>query len=124
MIIIGTSGASKELLTVFSQLNQNDLIFFNDTEDSIPKVFSDNFRIIKSIPDLILEFKTNNQFVLGIGNPNKRRKLDLELSELGGIHSGLISPFSKYFVGNSKTASTNFFSYAQKKTYHKRTQEF
>lgn len=95
MIIVGTSGSSKELLTVYSQFSNSDLVFFNDFEDSIPQFFLENFRIIKSIEELKLEFKINNQFVIGIGNPLKRRKLDMELSEIGGIHKGIISPFSK-----------------------------
>ena len=71
MIIVGTSGSSKELLTVYSQFSNCELVFFNDFEDNISQFFSEKFRIIKSIEELKLEFKTNNQFVIGIGNPFK-----------------------------------------------------
>ncbi len=95
MIIVGTSGAAKELLTVISQVDNFDLVFFNDHDKYIPKFFSKNFKIINSIKDLKLEFETNNSFVLGIGDPLKRRALATKLSKIGGRHTGLISPLSK-----------------------------
>ena len=95
MIIVGTSGAAKEILTVISQFDDYEIVFFNDYEKNIPKFFSKNFKIINSISDLKSEFKINNSFVLEIGNPLKRRALTAELTKIGGHHTGLISPFSK-----------------------------
>lgn len=94
MLIIGAKGFAKEILQIFNQLNElSDLFFFDNVTADLPDKLYDQFKILKNFDQVLSLFKeTDNNFVLGIGNPKIRYMLAQKFIELGGKLNTLISP--------------------------------
>lgn len=94
MIVIGAKGFAKEILQIFKQLNKlTDLFFFDNVTVDLPDKLYDQFKILKDFDQVLCLFeKTDNNFVLGIGDPKIRFKLAQKFIELGGKLNTLISP--------------------------------
>jgi sugar O-acyltransferase (sialic acid O-acetyltransferase NeuD family) len=113
MLIVGAGGFAKQLIQVFEQLNKLDeLVLFDDY--TLPKsetLFG--IPILHSEEEVKHRFQTiNNQFILGIGNPQKRYQLAKKFKELGGEIEGLISPLATISkietkIGKGVTILTN-----------------
>jgi sugar O-acyltransferase (sialic acid O-acetyltransferase NeuD family) len=87
MIIIGAKGLAKEVLEIFSRKGLLENLFFFDninTKES-HKVF-DRFPILHDIEEVQKKFKETGDysFVLGLGNPALRYKMNKLFSEAGG----------------------------------------
>lgn len=113
MLIIGAKGFAKEILQVFSQLNKlTDLLFFDDVTEDLPDKLYDQFKILKDFDQVQYLFaKTDNNFVLGIGDPKIRFNLAQKFIKLGGKLNTLISPKTDIgcfntFIGTGSTLMT------------------
>lgn len=97
MLIIGTGGHALDSLDVFDKLKRNEEIcFYNDVDlnFNFDNDFYDQFKILRSELELTDHFNKNPHYILGVGNPLIREKLDLLMKKNGGIPFNLISPNS------------------------------
>lgn len=94
MLIAGAKGFAKEVLEIYNQLDQlNDLAFFDDISEDIGDSLFDSFKVLKSIEDVKLLFRTKDpSFTLGVGDPNLRALISQKLIQAGGILTSTISP--------------------------------
>lgn len=90
MLIAGAGGHARELLFEWQQLTQDSLCFFDDTANAKEQVL-DRFKVIQSINEAALYFKTDNRFILGVGKPSIRESLCIKLEEAGGELCSLVS---------------------------------
>lgn len=94
MLIIGAKGFAKELLEILYQLQMlENVAFFDDVSDDLPKKLYRQFDILRNIKDVKSYFETvGNQFILGIGNPVLRKNMCDKFESLGGVVVSTISP--------------------------------
>lgn len=99
MVIVGAKGFAKELFEICLELNiDKDIVFFDDISNDLPFLMFDRFEILRSIDELEIYFKENdNRFVLGLGNPILRRNMAYKIREKGGVLDSIIS--SKANIG-------------------------
>ena len=96
MIIIGAKGQAKEVIQIFSQLNQcNNLYFFDNFSEDLPDLFLSTYKVLRTFEDVKEIFLQDNRFVLGLGGPLNRYKLSMIFQELGGSWESIISPFAQ-----------------------------
>lgn len=100
MIIIGAKGLAKEILEVFHQLNHLENIgFYDDVNKDIGSDLYGLFPILKNENEVKYFFNEyDNDFTIGIGNPELRFKLSEKFIYLGG---NLVSSIStKAIIGS------------------------
>lgn len=87
MLIIGTGGLAKDLVSCLDRDYRHETFyFFNDKEDLSDLLFMGRYPIIKSLDDLQLHIKNNdNRFVSAIANPILRYKMNARVEKMGGI---------------------------------------
>ena len=87
LVIIGASGHGKVVADIAEKIGYTDITFLDDnsTAESCGK-----YRVIGSCKDA-LNYK-NSDFVIAIGNATIRRKIQLELIEMGLHIVTLIHP--------------------------------
>lgn len=97
MLVIGAGGFAKQLLDVFEQIGENvDLVFFDDISINLPEKLYNKFIIVRSFAEAEKYFENiSPQFCLGIGDPNKRKKLADKFSAIGGELKSVISPLAR-----------------------------
>lgn len=94
MIIAGARGLAKEVLEIFARRNElNDLFFFDNINVTDKFVF-DRFPILHTNGQITEIFNRtgNHDFVLGLGGPLLRYKLNAIFQHLGGNLQSAISP--------------------------------
>jgi len=92
MIIIGAKGFAKELFEVIYSQNEHEYIcFYDDVNTDVPDYLYEKYKVIKSIEEVINEFKRDNRFALGLGNPAVRKKLGEKFESIGGIQQTFVS---------------------------------
>lgn len=93
MLIIGAQGFAKEVLEVFSQLDElENILFYDDvSSDTHAKMF-DRFPILRSLESAKSLFLNDPRFVLGLGSPKLRRQLAQKMTSIGGQLTSSISP--------------------------------
>jgi sugar O-acyltransferase (sialic acid O-acetyltransferase NeuD family) len=92
MLIAGASRHAKEVLDLVEKNNQKEVFFFDDYSSTIQSFFSD-FTVFRDLESLKSHFNMNDkQFVLGIGNPISRFKVEKKIIDIGGILSSVLSP--------------------------------
>ena len=97
MIVAGAGGHAKDLLEVFTQLNQlEELYFFDDTGSGANKLF-DRFIILNNLDAVRDVFNRSGdfRFALGTGSPQLRFKLTQKMESAGGKLTTIQSPFAK-----------------------------
>lgn len=100
MIVAGAMHHALEILDLlFDNDIKSELYFFDDITEV--NIFQKYFKVIKTIDELKLTLKKNNQFILGVGSPRARKilyeKCTCAGGELIGIRSkrSYISPSAK-----------------------------
>lgn len=94
MLIVGTGGHAMDTLDVLTQSNEDfSISFFNNVDPSFTfgNEFLDEFEILRSTAELKPYFAKDPYFILGIGNPMNREKLNRLMIENGGVPFNLIS---------------------------------
>ncbi|WP_343539842.1 acetyltransferase [Sphingobacterium thalpophilum] len=86
MVIVGAGGFAKELLEVVLQTNPTrEIAFYDDVTAAGPKLVFDQFPILKTQHELLAYFAQHgNNFVLGLGGGQNRKKLFDKISQWGG----------------------------------------
>lgn len=95
MIVAGAKGLAKELLEIFFLQNALfNLYFFDNVSREVHPQLFDRFPVIRSLKEAQTIFKNlaDPAFCLGLGNPVLRHTLYLQLEEIGGILTSVISP--------------------------------
>lgn len=93
MIITGAGGHSLEIFDVLLTLGFNaEEILFYDDYTSVTVI--NNCKVLKNKTELRDNFKLSTEFCLGVGNPNLRNQMYNLMTELGGTHYSVISPFA------------------------------
>jgi sugar O-acyltransferase (sialic acid O-acetyltransferase NeuD family) len=113
MLIVGAKGFAKEVLEICHQLNKLDnLVFFDDVNNDVPKKLYDKFPVLKSKEEVSKYFKSvDMNFTIGIGNPCLRKELCITFEALGGIYTSVISPFTTIgHYGNRIGEGTNIMT--------------
>lgn len=92
MIVAGAGRHAKDLYVVLKDNEEDDtLFFFDDINEHHPKLFLNQFEIIKSEDILRNQLKENREFALGVGGVKARRVLFEKFSRLGGSVASIIS---------------------------------
>lgn len=94
MLIIGAKGFAKEVLEIFQETgNVTHLAFYDDISTDIDGLLFDKFPILRNEAEAKAFFEKNgNEFTLGVGNPQLRKKLSDKFVNLGGKLVSIISP--------------------------------
>jgi sugar O-acyltransferase (sialic acid O-acetyltransferase NeuD family) len=97
MLIIGAKGFAKELLEILHVQDRTaNIAFYIDVSNNVEQLLFNKFPILKSEASVVHFFKkTNNKFIIGIGNPKLRFKMYKKIKLLRGELVSLISDFSK-----------------------------
>ena len=90
MLVIGAQGHAKEILQIFEEAADGRRIVFYDNINADTLLFG-RFPILNSPEQAALEFRTDDQFVLGIGGSDTRYKLMMQFASMGGTASSVIS---------------------------------
>jgi sugar O-acyltransferase (sialic acid O-acetyltransferase NeuD family) len=91
MIVIGAKGLAKEVLQILEENNEVDnLAFFDDVNLNRPQKLYDKYPILKSDEEVVIHFKTDHRFLMGLGNPNLRKLLCERFEKLGGQLTSVI----------------------------------
>jgi sugar O-acyltransferase (sialic acid O-acetyltransferase NeuD family) len=100
MLVAGAKRHAKEILQLFHQLNKIDgLVFYDDVTIELPEFFYGKFRVIKTLDDAKIYFKSvDENFVLGLGQPFLRKILADKLTYSGGNLCSIIS--NEALIGN------------------------
>jgi len=97
MLIAGAGGHALEIFDVLLTLNYTvDEIFFYDDYSDTEEL--NKCEVIKNKQKLKDYFSLNEDFCLGIGNPNLRNKMYSLMLDAGGKHIPIISPLA--FISN------------------------
>lgn len=100
MLIIGTKGFAKELITTIMQSSLcNELLaFYGDIGEPEGRLFLNKYPIISTYERAEAYIKnTDNRFAIGVGRPALRKKIATELISYGGQLQTIIS--DKSLVG-------------------------
>lgn len=99
MLIGGAGRHAKDLLLLLNELeNDREIVFFDDVADDLSEYIFGKYRILRSIDEAQILFKTDNNFSLGLGGTYARKALSNKLNEIGGLLTSVISNNS--LIGN------------------------
>lgn len=93
MLIIGAKGFAKEVLEIiYRNESVDNLSFYDDVNQDLPKMLYDKFPILTTINMAENYFSTvNSRFILGLGNPIIREKLYEKFHNIGGQFTSCIA---------------------------------
>ena len=95
MLVIGTGGASKEIVEVLYQKNMDEnFTFYNDLDEIKTNFITKNFEVISKIKEVKKFFIADNRFIVGNGSGKKRKLLSEKFINLGGEMVSVISPMA------------------------------
>ena len=97
MIILGAKGFAKEILEVYSQLDDiENIVFFDDYSNDLDNNLYNSFKVLKTISAAKNYINTvDSRFVLGIGNPKLRKIISDKFIKIGGLLTTVISPYAR-----------------------------
>ena len=97
MVIIGSKGCAKEILTALKWDNVEETVsLFDNINTDISDAYYD-FPIIKSWNELEQHLKTDSKVIIGVGGGQRREVLARKIACLGGVLTTFIS--QKALVG-------------------------
>jgi sugar O-acyltransferase (sialic acid O-acetyltransferase NeuD family) len=93
MIIIGSKGLAKELLSQLAWNDElNNIFLFDNVSLNVPNKVFEKFQVLTSFSELEKHFLTNsNEFCLGVGDIQARFDLAEKVKSIGGKLSSVIS---------------------------------
>jgi len=92
MIVIGAGGLAKQLIDDLESAFQADKIVFYDGINDHMTDFLGRYAVINSIEEVKLQLKKyDGTYLLAIGNPTIKQKVDKEFMEYGGKITSVIS---------------------------------
>lgn len=106
MVIFGAKGFAKEIIETILDINPSEDICFYDIAPHEKKLLFDKFPILTTQAEVLNYFTTkDNRFVMGIANPQLKKKLVEEFETLGGKFHTVIDP--KVSIGHFKNTIHN-----------------
>jgi sugar O-acyltransferase (sialic acid O-acetyltransferase NeuD family) len=85
MLIIGSGGCAKDLISNLSNKHKKRLAFYDDVNAEGPEVLYGKYPILKTTEEAVNYFKeTDIFFTVGVGGPANRSMLSNKFIELGG----------------------------------------
>lgn len=103
MLIAGSKGHAKDVLSIFNQqAGISQLAFFDDHSDDLPELFLGKYPILRSVDAAKKYFEQDPRFTLGVGNPLLRYRLAQKLLAAGGTLCSVISPTAA--IGSEKVS--------------------
>jgi len=112
MLIAGAGGHAREIIDVFGILKEENIYLYENVADSTRSDVL-GFKILNNEEDIRQIFKEDPRFVLGVGNPYVRHKMNSALQNFGGKLHSLISPLASISVYNAYLgAGINIMSFA------------
>jgi sugar O-acyltransferase (sialic acid O-acetyltransferase NeuD family) len=94
MLIAGAGGFAREALEILYQTNiPNNIYFYEDVDQSGDQIY-DRYQILKNIGDVELLFKTEPEFIMGVGDTSLRMHFYYKLISIGGSCANLISTYA------------------------------
>jgi len=85
MVIIGSKGHATEVLSIIlDKQEKREIVFFDDHDPDAPALMYEKYKVIKSNDQLKEYFSIDPDFVLGVGNPELRKRLANDIQNLGG----------------------------------------
>lgn len=104
MLVIGAKGFAKEILHVLNKIpNCGELVFYDDLTANTNMLFMDKFPVLKNQEEAKAYFqKTDNRFVIGVGNPQLRSMFAAKMEALGGIFTTILSPSADIGIYNNR----------------------
>ncbi|UKN01240.1 acetyltransferase [Paracrocinitomix mangrovi] len=102
MLIIGTGGFATETLEVILSLNNSEeVVFYDNIFDKREQLMFGKFQILHTRDELSNHLRDNSDnYVIGVGNPQKRKKIYAEINDMGG----------KPFIAISAKANVGHFN--------------
>ncbi|MEO6550167.1 MAG: acetyltransferase [Ferruginibacter sp.] len=95
MLIIGAKGLAKEVLNIFHQNGElKGLCFYDDLSTDAPEELYGEFPVLRNMEQVKKVFEKDNQFVIGVGNPQLRFTLYNKFKDAGGMLISAISPLA------------------------------
>lgn len=107
MIIVGTGGLGKEVLSILLKDQYSGNILFYDENPDGPDYIFEKIKVVKKAQELKDYIKkVDSRFIVGIGQPRIREKLTQKLISWGGQNSSVISMQSALSLLNNYPAGT------------------
>lgn len=101
MVVIGAKGHATEILDILEHNRlSGDLFFFDNISKDIPDLLFNKYRVVKKLDDLKNVLKSDNRFIIGIGNPAHRYKMKDLFENNGGKLTSLISDKAQIGANN------------------------
>jgi sugar O-acyltransferase (sialic acid O-acetyltransferase NeuD family) len=95
MIIVGAKGFAKQLVEIFFQSSNSEVLFFYDdiSDPSDNTLFK--LKILKNLDEALFVFRTvSKDFCLGVGGPKTRKTLCEKFENIEGNLKSVISPYA------------------------------
>ncbi len=91
MIIVGAGGHAKEVLSVLLQSNYTEeILFFDDYNPNFKNL--NGYSVINNIEDVKRTTQSHNQFILGMGDVQARKKFYALFNSIGLEHYSISAP--------------------------------
>jgi sugar O-acyltransferase (sialic acid O-acetyltransferase NeuD family) len=93
MLIAGAKGFAKEVLEVLCQADPQAVVaFYDDVSADLPDLLFGKYPVLRTLEQAQRWLAQDNQFALGVGSPQIRRRLAEKLRGCGGVLTGTYSP--------------------------------
>lgn len=89
MVIIGAKGHAKEVLDILNK--KEALVFFDNVSLGLPEKLFNQYPIITTEEEVLLHFKEDARFILGLGSPHHRELMYNKMVSLGGNPESVIA---------------------------------
>ena len=106
MLIVGARGHAVEVLQCLTENEQETVVFFDNVTSGLPNSVLGQFPLLRSATEAqIYLAATDSRFILGLGGPDRRRRMAVQFQEWGGqltsviASTAVVSPFATIGLG-------------------------
>ena len=93
MLVIGARGYAVEVLQCLTDDEQETVAFFDDMTTILPNSVLGRFPLLRSATEAHAYLATtDSRFILGLGGPDRRRRMAAQFQEWGGQLTSVIAP--------------------------------
>lgn len=99
MLIVGAGGAAKDLVAMLElEYGEPELIFYDDVNLDGPEKLFGKYQILRSKEAALDYFRTDPRFVVAVGLPPVRERMQRQFEGWGAVPTSVISSHSR--IGN------------------------
>lgn len=106
MLIVGARGHAVEVLQCLTDDEQETIVFFDDMSSGLPNSVLRQYPLLRSATEAQTYLATTDaRFILGLGGPDRRRRMAAQFQEWGGqltsviATTAVVSPFATVGLG-------------------------